>query len=131
MNIKITPAILEAISKVMEAKSLTIPQLAEEINIGRVTLWRVYNGKQKSLTLDVYARLQDKFLIPYLHWADIKTEIAGENLTPEIIIENLQTEIAGLNLMISEMRHNYKEKNDECEKLEYKLNKLANIMSKN
>lgn len=135
MNIKITPAIICAIKKALAAKSITIPQMADTIKISRITLWRVYNGKQKTLTPIIYDLLQTQYLLPYLNWENVITDIpakkSSKKYKPEEMIEYLQSEIEGLNTQIEVMDHEFLEIHQENKKLKSKLDKLLTIMNKN
>jgi len=135
MNIKITSAKLEAIKKVMKVKKLTVPEMAKAINISRVTWWRVYNGKQKTLASDVYERLQVEFLLPYLHWTEVITDSPNtpnnKRLSPEKMIDYLQATVEGLNVQAVVMEHEFLKVKEENKQLKSKFDKISNLISKN
>ncbi len=135
MSVKITRRKLEALKKSLEAKSITIPDMAKAINISRITLWRIYHGKQKTLANDVYDRLQTEFLSNYLHIDefifDLKNyDIENENdiFAYKKIIIHLQWELGIHERQLKDVTYDRILDQNEIKQLKSKLKRIVKLI---
>lgn len=136
MKINITKQILEAMNKTLEKESLTIPQLAQAIDMSRTSLWRIFNEQSMTMDSAVYHRLQSEYLYRHLKFDDY---VFIEDINPDEVrksqniflhrklITQLQWQLGISDRQLRDTTHDMLLAQNEIKELESKLNRINKL----